>query len=139
MELVLRWNLRFLLSVSGAPLLAFLSRPASAVPRHPRVLCNRSYSINSNPFDLYAVALFGLLGYTLTKLGCEPAPLLLGFVLGLMIEENLRRAMIISHGDPTVFVTRPLSAVLIAIAAGVLVLLLIPSISRRREVVFRED
>ncbi len=97
------------------------------------------YSINSNPFDLYAVALFGLLGYTLTKLGCEPAPLLLGFVLGPMIEENLRRAMIISHGDPTVFVTRPLSASLIAIAAGVLVLLLIPSISRRREVVFRED
>ena len=97
------------------------------------------YSINSNPFDLYAVALFGLLGYTLTKLGCEPAPLLLGFVLGPMIEENLRRAMIISHGDPTVFVTRPLSAALIAIAAGVLVLLLIPSISRRREVVFRED
>jgi putative tricarboxylic transport membrane protein len=97
------------------------------------------YSINSNPFDLYAVALFGLLGYTLTKLGCEPAPLLLGFVLGPMIEENLRRAMIISHGDPTVFVTRPLSAALIAIAAGVLVLLLIPSISRRREVVFHED
>ena len=97
------------------------------------------YSINNNPFDLYAVALFGLLGYTLIKLGCEPAPLLLGFVLGPMIEENLRRAMIISHGDPTVFVTRPLSAALIATAAAVLVLLLIPSIFRRREVVFRDE
>ena len=97
------------------------------------------YSINGNAFDLYAVALFGLLGYTLIKLGCEPAPLLLGFVLGPMLEENLRRAMIISHGDPTVFVTRPLSAALMFVSVCVLALLFLPAISRRREEVFQED
>ena len=58
------------------------------------------YSVNTNAFDLYAVAFFGLLGYVLTKLRCEPAPLLLGFVLGPLLEENLRRAMILSRGDP---------------------------------------
>jgi putative tricarboxylic transport membrane protein len=68
------------------------------------------YSVNSNVFDLYTVALFGLLGYVLTKLDCEPAPLLLGFVIGPMLEEHLRRAMIISRGDPLVFVNRPISA-----------------------------
>ena len=97
------------------------------------------YSINGNAFDLYAVALFGLLGYTLIKLGCEPAPLLLGFVLGPMLEENLRRAMIISHGDPTVFVTRPLSAALMFVSVCVLALLFLPAISRRREEVFQEE
>ena len=71
------------------------------------------YSVNSNVYDLYAVAFFGLLGYVLVKLRCEPAPLLLGFVLGPLLEENLRRAMILSRGDPTTFVTRPISAVLL--------------------------
>jgi TctA family transporter len=97
------------------------------------------YSINNNPFDLYAVAVFGLLGYGLIKLGCEPAPLLLGFVLGPMLEENLRRAMIISRGDPSVFVTRPISAGLMLVAVAILLLLLMPSVARRREEVFRED
>jgi TctA family transporter len=96
------------------------------------------YSINNNPFDLYAVAVFGLLGYVLIKLGCEPAPLLLGFVLGPMLEEHLRRAMIISRGDPTVFFTRPLSASLMLIAVIVLTLLLLPGIARKREQVFHE-
>ena len=59
------------------------------------------YSVNSNVYDLYAVAFFGLIGYTLVKLRCEPAPLLLGFVLGPLLEENLRRAMILSRGDPS--------------------------------------
>jgi TctA family transporter len=97
------------------------------------------YSINSNPFDLYAAALFGLLGYTLVKLGCEPAPLLLGFVLGPLVEEHLRRAMIISRGDPTVFLTRPLSAALLALAVAVLAVILMPSIARKRAQVFQED
>jgi TctA family transporter len=97
------------------------------------------YSINNNPFDLYAVAVFGLLGYGLIKLGCEPAPLLLGFVLGPMLEENLRRAMIISRGDPSVFVTRPISAGLMLVAVGVLLILLLPGVARRREEVFHED
>ena len=76
------------------------------------------YSVNSNVYDLFAVAFFGLIGYVLVKLRCEPAPLLLGFVLGPLLEENLRRAMILSRGDPTTFVTRPISALLLAIAAG---------------------
>ncbi len=68
------------------------------------------YSVNSNIYDLYVVAFFGLLGYFLMKLRCEPAPLLLGFVLGPLLEENMRRAMILGKGDPMTFLTRPLSA-----------------------------
>ena len=97
------------------------------------------YSINSNAFDLYAVAVFGLLGYVLVKCDCEPAPLLLGFVLGPMLEEYLRRAMIISRGDPTVFLTRPISLALIVIAVGVLVVVLLPNVAKKREQVFVEE
>ncbi|GAB1581918.1 tripartite tricarboxylate transporter permease [Phyllobacterium phragmitis] len=97
------------------------------------------YSVNSNVFDLYTVAFFGLIGYVLVKLQCEPAPLLLGFVLGPLIEEHLRRAMIISRGDPTVFLTRPISATLLALALAILVIVLLPSINRKREEIFVED
>jgi TctA family transporter len=97
------------------------------------------YSVNSNVFDLYAVAFFGLMGYVLTKLRCEPAPLLLGFVLGPLLEENLRRAMIISRGDPSVFVTRPISAVLLGLALLVLIVVFLPSIRKKREEVFQEE
>ena len=69
------------------------------------------------------VAAFGLLGYVLVKFGCEPAPLLLGFVLGPMLEEHLRRAMIIARGDPLVFLQRPISAVLLGLAATLMVAL----------------
>ncbi|KQZ99492.1 hypothetical protein ASD64_14185 [Mesorhizobium sp. Root157] len=97
------------------------------------------YSVNSNVFDLYAVAFFGLLGYVLLKLRCEPAPLLLGFVLGPLLEENLRRAMILARGDATTFVTRPISAILLAISVAVLVVVFLPSIQKKREEVFVED
>ncbi|MFC7051691.1 tripartite tricarboxylate transporter permease [Hansschlegelia quercus] len=97
------------------------------------------FSVNSNVFDLYTVAFFGLLGYFLVKLGCEPAPLLLGFVLGPMIEENLRRAMTISRGDWTVFFTRPLSAGLLIAAALVLAVVFLPSVKAKREEVFQEE
>jgi putative tricarboxylic transport membrane protein len=97
------------------------------------------YSINSNAFDLFAVALFGLLGYALVKCDCEPAPLLLGFVLGPMLEEHLRRAMIISRGDPTTFVTRPLSLTLLVLALGVLVVVLLPTVAKKRAQVFVEE
>jgi putative tricarboxylic transport membrane protein len=97
------------------------------------------YSINSNAFDLFAVALFGLVGYVLVKCECEPAPLLLGFVLGPMLEEHLRRAMIISRGDPTVFFTRPLSLALLIVAAGVLIVVLMPNIAKKRAQVFVEE
>jgi putative tricarboxylic transport membrane protein len=97
------------------------------------------YSINSNAFDLFAVSVFGILGYVLVKLECEPAPLLLGFVLGPMLEEHLRRAMIISRGDPSIFVTRPLSGVLLVLAVAILVIVFMPAIAKKREQVFQED
>ena len=80
--------------------------------------CIGAYSVNNNVFDVYAMACFGLVGYALIKLDFEPAPLLLGFVLGPMLEENLRRAMIITRGSPAVFVTHPLSLGLLAGLAG---------------------
>lgn len=97
------------------------------------------YSVNSNVFDLYAVAFFGLIGYVLAKLRCEPAPLLLGFVLGPLLEEHLRRAMIMSRGDATTFVTRPISLTLLLLATAVLVVVLLPSIRKKRDEVFVED
>ncbi len=97
------------------------------------------YSVKSSAWDLYSVAFFGFLGYVLAKLRCEPAPLLLGFVLGPLFEENLRRAMILSRGDPTIFVTRPISAILLLAAALVLVVVLLPSVRKKREEVFVEE
>jgi TctA family transporter len=94
------------------------------------------YAINGNAFDIYAVALFGAAGYLFHRLGCEPAPFLLGFILGPMLEEHLRRAMIISRGDPMIFLERPISLSLLIAAAAVLSAVVIPSLRRRRETVF---
>ena len=96
------------------------------------------YSVSNNTFDVYAMALFGAVGYALVKLDFEPAPLLLGFVLGPMLEEFLRRAMLMSRGDFSVFVTEPISAVLLLLAAGLLALVLLPSIRAKREEAFQE-
>ena len=100
--------------------------------------CIGAYSVNNNVFDVYAMALFGLVGYVLIKLDFEPAPLLLGFVLGPMLEENLRRAMIISRGDATVFVTHPLSLALLLVSAALLAVVLLPNIRAKREEAFQE-
>jgi putative tricarboxylic transport membrane protein len=97
------------------------------------------YSVDSNAYHLYAVAFFGLIGYALVKLRCEPAPLLLGFVLGPLLEENLRRAMILARGDPTTFVTRPISATLLVIALAVLLVVFLPAVRKKREEVFVEE
>jgi putative tricarboxylic transport membrane protein len=97
------------------------------------------YSLGLNAYDVLAVALFGVLGYFLIRMGCEPAPLLLGFVLGPLLEENLRRALIISRGDPSVFVSRPISLVLLVLAAAAVVVAALPAIRRKREVVFSEE
>jgi len=97
------------------------------------------FSLGLNAYHVYAIAFFGLLGYFLIKLGCEPAPLLLGFVLGPLLEEHLRRAMTISRGDPSVFVTRPISAALLVVALAALVLAVLPAIRKKREVVFQEE
>ena len=97
------------------------------------------YSTNNNNFDIWMVALFGFIGYLFLKLGCEPAPLLLGLILGPMMEEYLRRALLISRGDWSVFVTRPLSASLLAVAGLLLIVVLLPSIKKKREEAFVED
>jgi putative tricarboxylic transport membrane protein len=98
--------------------------------------CVGTYSLGLNRYDVYAIAFFGILGYVLVKLGCEPAPFLLGFVLGPLLEEYLRRAMIISRGDPAIFVTRPLSLALLIGAAIALALTALPAIREKREEVF---
>jgi len=96
------------------------------------------YSINNSAFDIVMTGLFGVVGYWLVKHDFEPAPMLLGFVLGPMLEENLRRAMLIARGDPSTFVTRPISAALMALAAILLALAVLPMIRSRRDEVFVE-
>src|SRR6187397_2267906 len=97
------------------------------------------YSVNNAPVDVILAGIFGLVGYWLIKHDFEPAPLLLGMVLGPLMEENLRRALLISRGDWSVFVTRPLSAVLMAIAAALLVMAVLPSLRKKRDEVFVES
>ena len=96
------------------------------------------YTINNAHFDVSQTAVFGLLGIVFLKLECEPAPLLLGFVLGPMMEENLRRALLLSRGDPTVFLTRPISLGMLIAAVALLVLIAAPNLRRKREEVFEE-
>ncbi|MDO5290540.1 MAG: tripartite tricarboxylate transporter permease [Pseudomonadota bacterium] len=97
------------------------------------------YSTNNNTWDVWMVGWFGIIGYLFIKLGMEPAPLLLGFILGPMMEENLRRALLLSRGDWSVLVTRPLSATLLAMAAALLIIVLLPAVKRGREEAFVED
>ncbi len=97
------------------------------------------YTLNNNNFDVYAGALFAIVGYVFYKLGCEPAPLLLGFILGPMMEENLRRALLLSRGDWGTFMTRPLSAGLLIAAAAMVVVVMLPSIRAKREEAFQDE
>jgi TctA family transporter len=107
---------------------------------YPAILvfsCVGIYTINNNAEDVFLAALFGLLGYVLVKLACEPAPFILGFVLGPIMEVSLRRSLLLSFGDPSIFITRPISAAFLIIAAGVLVMVLLPSLSRKKDVALR--
>lgn len=97
------------------------------------------YSINMNAYDVFAIVLFGVLGYVLIRLGCEPAPLLLGFVLGPLLEENFRRAMTISRGDLSVLVTRPISLIMLLISAALVLIAVLPAIRKKREDVFADE
>jgi putative tricarboxylic transport membrane protein len=101
--------------------------------------CIGLYTLNNNNFDVYMAVLFGLAGYVFYKLGCEPAPLLLGLILGPMMEENLRRALLLSRGDWTAFITRPLSAGLLIAAALMIVVVALPSIRKKRAEAFQEE
>ena len=97
------------------------------------------FSLNNSEFDVWLMALCGLFGYVCAKLGAEPAPLLLGFIIGPMMEENLRRALLLSRSDPMVFVERPISATMLALAAAAMAVVLLPALRKKREEAFQED
>jgi TctA family transporter len=97
------------------------------------------YTLNNNSFDVYMAGIFSVIGYVFYKLGCEPAPLLLGFILGPMMEENLRRALLLSRGDWTTFMSRPLSAGLLIAAALMILVVALPSIRNKREEAFQDE
>jgi putative tricarboxylic transport membrane protein len=101
--------------------------------------CIGVYTLNNNNWDVYMTAIFAVIGYLFYKLGCEGAPLLLGFILGPMMEENLRRALLLSRGDWSTFIVRPLSAGLLIAAVLMIVIVMLPSIKKKREEAFVED
>jgi TctA family transporter len=108
---------------------------------YPAILifcCIGVYSISNAWTDVLFAAVFGFIGYSFLKLEVEPAPLLLGFVLGPMMEENLRRALLLSRGDPAVFVTRPISLTLLVISAILLLIMMAPAVKKKREEAFQE-
>lgn len=101
--------------------------------------CIGVYSVNNSVWDLWVTIFFGVVGYIFRKLDCEAAPLILGFILGPMMEENLRRALLLSRGDPSIFVTSPISCGLLLAALALLVIVMAPTIRGKREVAFHED
>lgn len=137
------WLGNLMLLIINLPLIGIWVRLLS-VPYNllfPTILlfcCIGVYSLNNSGFEVALTALFGILGYFFLKAGCEGAPLLLGFVLGPLMEENLRRALLLSQGDATVFLTRPISAVLLALAAALLVIVVMPAVRATREQAFKE-
>ncbi len=138
------WIGNLMLVILNLPLIGIWIRLLTVPYRilYPAILlfcCIGAYSINNNVFDVYVTLPFAILGYVFRKLDCEPAPLLLGLVLGSLMEEYLRRAMTISRGDWSVFVTRPLSATLLAIAVALLAMVLLPAIAKKREEAFAEE
>ena len=109
---------------------------------YPAILlfcCIGVYSLQNNVFDVLMTAIFGVLGWVFVKLECEPAPLLLGFILGPLMEENLRRALLLSRGDPTVFFTRPLSLGMLVAAGLLLLIIVLPAVRKTREEAFHEE
>ena len=97
------------------------------------------FSLNNSDFDIYLMALFGLFGYICAKLDAEPAPMLLGFIIGPMMEEYLRRALLLSRSDPMVFIQRPISATMLAVAVLAMAVVLMPALRKKREEAFKED
>jgi TctA family transporter len=137
------WVGNLMLVILNLPLIGIWVRLLSVQYRllYPAILlfcCIGVYSINNSNFDILITSLFGLFGYIAVKLECEPAPLILGFILGPMMEENLRRAMLLSRGDPTVFATRPISAGLLLVTILLMALMLAPAFKKTREEAFVE-
>ena len=100
--------------------------------------CIGAYVVNQNLFDIYVMAFFAVFGYVCIKLDCEPAPLILGFVLGPMMEENLRRTLLLSRGDAMVFFQEPISLSFLIVAGGLLLVVALPAIQRTRDVAMQE-
>jgi len=137
------WVGNFMLVVLNLPLIGMWVKLLTVKYDYlfPAILifcCVGVYSINNAAMDVLLAALFGFIGYVFIKFQMEPAPLLLGFVLGPMMEENLRRALLLSRGDPAVFFQRPISLTLLIVAAALLAIVMAPSIARKREEVFVE-
>lgn len=142
--IVSMWIGNLFLVILNLPLIGIWVKMVS-VPYHflfPAILtfCGIGvFSLNNSEFSIYMMALFGILGYVFTKLDCEPAPMLLAFILGPLMEEYLRRAMLISRGDITVFITRPISATLLGLGVLAIVLASLPALTKKREEAFREE
>jgi putative tricarboxylic transport membrane protein len=137
------WIGNLMLLILNLPLIGLWVRMI-AVPYHflyPMILVFCAigvFSLSNTPFDVYLMVVFGFLGYVFKKLDCEPAPMLLGFILGPMMEEYLRRALLIAKGDATVLVTRPISATMLVLAGCLLVLVLLPAFNKTRAEAFKE-
>jgi len=97
------------------------------------------FTLSNSEFDVYLMAIFGILGYIFAKLECEPAPMLLALILGPMMEEHLRRALVLSRGDPMIFITRPISLGILIVSAFALIIAVMPAIRVKREETFKED
>jgi putative tricarboxylic transport membrane protein len=137
------WVGNFLLVVLNLPLIGMWVKLLTVEYDYlfPAILifcCIGVYSISNASMDVLLASLFGFIGYVFIKFEMEPAPLLLGFVLGPMMEENLRRALLLSRGDPAVFVTRPISLTLLVVAVVLLLIVAAPSVKRKREEAFQE-
>ncbi len=141
--IVSMWVGNILLVLLNLPLIGIWVRLLKVPYRllYPAILlfcCIGVYSLNNNVMDVVLAAVFGLIGYVFLKLDCEPAPLLLAFVLGPMMEEELRRSVNTARGDWSVFVTRPLSLSLLLVAAALLLMVVLPNIRKKREEAFQE-
>ena len=137
------WIGNLMLIVLNLPLIGIWIKLLSVPYRvlYPAILlfcCVGVYSLNNNVFEVALTVLFGVVGWLFIKLKCEPAPLLLGFILGPLMEENLRRALLLSRGDWSTFVTRPLSLGLLVAAVRLVVIVLSPAISKKRHEAFEE-
>ena len=138
------WIGNVMLVILNLPLIGLWVKMVS-VPYHflfPAILVFCAigvFSLSNTPVDVYFMALFGFAGYLFRKLECEPAPMLLGFILGPMMEEFLRRALLLSKGNPMVLITRPISATMLVMAALIMLTILLPALRKKREEVFVED
>jgi TctA family transporter len=139
------WIGNFFLVVLNLPLIGMWIKLLTVPYRYlyPSILVFMSigvFSLSNNPFDVLIMAIFGIIGYICVKLECEPAPMILGFILGPLMEENLRRAMLLSRGDPFVFVSpsKPISLGFLVASAALLIIVALPAIRKKREEAFVE-